>query len=69
MTSQAILSAVLDGTMQAQTALDLGLIAVEGEQREAEVTRRALAEITNHARIGVVVGSPVVPTRLFGPAR
>ena len=51
-TSQAVLSAVLDGTLQAQTALDLGLIAVEGQQNEAEVTRRAMVGTTNYARMG-----------------
>ena len=33
-TSEAILAAVLDGTMPAQKALDLGLIAIDGKQDE-----------------------------------
>ena len=68
-TSEAILAAVLDGTMLAQKALDLGLIALDGKQDEIEAMRNAVVAATDRAHTSAVAGSPAIPVRFFGPAR
>ena len=68
-TSETILAAVLDGTMPAQKALDLGLIAIDGKQDDAEAMRHAVVAATDRARTSAVAAMPAMPIRLFGPAR
>ncbi len=69
-TSETILAAVLDGTMSAQKALDLGLIAIDGKPEEAQATRHGIVAAMDRAgTAGVFAGSPATPIRLFGPAR
>jgi hypothetical protein len=68
-TSETILAAVLDGTMSAQKALDLGLIAIDGKQDEAEAMRHVVVVATDRARVGSVAGSPATLIRFFGPAK
>ena len=58
-TSEPILAAVLDGTMPAQKALDLGLIAIDGKQDEAEAMRHVVVAATDRARASAVAGSPL----------
>ena len=57
-TSETILAAVLDGTMSAQKALDLGLIAIDGKQDEAEAMRHVVVAAMDRARVGAVAASP-----------
>jgi hypothetical protein len=68
-TSEMILAAVLDGTMEAQKALDLGLIAIDGRQDQAEAMRHIILAAMDRTRTGIAAGGPVMPARLFGPAR
>ena len=68
-TSEAILAAVLDGTVSAQKALDLGLIAFDGAQDETEAMRNVVVAATDRAHTTAVAGSPAIPVRFFGPAR
>ncbi|MBR1235199.1 hypothetical protein [Bradyrhizobium sp. AUGA SZCCT0182] len=67
-TSEAILAALLNGTMQARTALDLGLITIDGDKAEAEIMRRAIVEAINRPA-GVAGSRSVMPVRLFGAPR
>lgn len=68
-TSETVLAAVLDGTLQARKALDLGLIAIDGRHDQAEAMCHVILAATGHPRAGVVAGSPAASIRLFGPAR
>jgi hypothetical protein len=68
-TSEPILAAVLDGTMPAQKALDLGLIAIDGKQNVAEAMRHVVVAATNRASVEAIAGSPITPIRFFGPTR
>ena len=68
-TSEAILAAVLDGTVSAQKALDLGLIAFDGTQDETEAMRHVVISATDRARATAVTGSVAMPIRFFGPKR
>jgi hypothetical protein len=65
-TSEAILAAVLDGTVSAQKALDLGLIALDGNQDATEAMRHFVALATDRARASAVTGSLARPFRFFG---
>lgn len=67
-TSEAILAAVLDGTLTAQRALDLGLIAIEGEPDEAPAIRDLVISATDRAHGVPVTGRPATLVRAFGPA-
>jgi hypothetical protein len=68
-TSEAILAAVLDGTMTTQKPIDLGLIAIDGKQDETVAMRRLVVAATDRAHTSAVAGSPATLIRFFGPAR
>lgn len=67
-TSEAILAVVLDGAMTPQRALDLGLIAIDGERDGAATTRDLMLGATGHAPPRAAAGAPAL-IRAFGPAR
>ncbi len=68
-TSEAILAAVLDGTMTTQKAIDLELIAIDGKQDETVAMRRLVVAATDRAHTSAVAGSPATLIQFFGPAR
>lgn len=68
-TSETILAAVLDGTIEVNKALDLGLIAIDGKPDQTETIRHILLAAMDRARTGVVAGNRAMPIRLFGPTR
>ena len=63
-TSETILASVIDGTMEAQKALDLGLIAIDGKEDQVEMMRSIMETATDRTHIGISA-----PIRLFGPLR
>lgn len=67
-TSEAILAAVLDGTMAAQRALDLGLIAIDGAPDQTAATRDLVVGATGRVHDVAVTGRPATLVRAFGPA-
>ncbi|MFG1305557.1 hypothetical protein V5F34_15655 [Xanthobacter autotrophicus] len=67
-TSEAILAAVLDGTMAAKRALDLGLIAIDGEPNRTAATRDLLVSAADRVKGVAVTGAPATLVRAFGPA-
>ena len=60
---------MLDGRLEVQKALDLGLIAIDGKQDQTEAIRHILLAATDRARTGVVAGNRAMPIRLFGAKR
>jgi hypothetical protein len=69
LTNQTVLAAVIDGAMQAQTALDLGLLAIDGKKDQAEAMRQRIIAATDRSLTRDIVESPALPFRLFGPKR
>lgn len=68
-TIETILAGVIDGTMQAQKALDVGLIAIDGKEDQVEMMRSIMVTATDRTHIGIVAGSFATPIRFFGPLR
>jgi hypothetical protein len=66
-TSELILAAVIDGVLPVQTALDRGLIAIDGRADDIEMVRKLVVEAMEPARVSAALQRPAKPVRLFGP--
>jgi hypothetical protein len=68
-TAEPILAKILDGSLAVRTALDSGLLAIDGPADEITPMREAILKGLDVTRLSSKPASPMINVRLFGPGR